>query len=181
MVMASRQYPVGFGPGQQRLISYFFWIRPEQSLALFTPEIRNQLQRKRLCESLQNSLLHNTSAVDPLNKMLYLEQKYFLVDHNFNYTDKTSMASGVEVRVPFLDPDLVSFANSLPTNLKYRGRHGKWILKQSLSGILPDAVLKRKKTGFGAENVGRRCVIGIFCTTPRHIRLQSHLGARESR
>jgi asparagine synthase (glutamine-hydrolysing) len=135
---------------QQRLISYFFWIRPEQSLALFTPDIRRQLQRERLCEPLRNSLSHNTSAVTPLNQMLYLEQKYFLVDHNFNYTDKTSMASGVEVRVPFLDPDLVRFANSLPANLKYRGRQGKWILKESLNGVLPDTVLKRKKTGFGA-------------------------------
>jgi len=42
--------------------------------------------------------------------MLFLEQKYFLGDHNLSYTDKMSMASGVEVRVPFLDPDLVQFA-----------------------------------------------------------------------
>jgi asparagine synthase (glutamine-hydrolysing) len=82
--------------------------------------------------------------------MLYLEQKYFLIDHNFNYTDKTSMAAGVEVRVPFLDPDLVAFANRLPPEWKYRGREGKWILKEALRGILPDSVLYRSKAGFGA-------------------------------
>ena len=42
--------------------------------------------------------------------MLYLEGKFFLADHNLNYTDKMSMASGVEVRVPLLDPQLVELA-----------------------------------------------------------------------
>jgi hypothetical protein len=37
--------------------------------------------------------------------MLFLEAKHFLCDHNLNYTDKMGMAAGVEVRVPFLDPD----------------------------------------------------------------------------
>ena len=45
--------------------------------------------------------------------MLSLEQRFFLADHNLTYTDKMSMAAGVEVRVPFLDLDLVQFASAI--------------------------------------------------------------------
>lgn len=133
-----------------RLISYFFWIKPQQSLALFNPDIRAQLITSDMTAPLRATLDDGVSGSQPLNQMLYLEQKYFLLDHNFNYTDKTSMAAGVEVRVPFFDPDLVAFANRLPIDWKYKGREGKWILKKSLENILPHDVLYRPKTGFGA-------------------------------
>jgi asparagine synthase (glutamine-hydrolysing) len=137
-------------PAAERLISYFFWLRPQQSLALLHPAVRAELATADLTAPLRDTLTDGVAGSSPLNKMLYLEQKYFLIDHNFNYTDKTSMASGVEVRVPFLDSDLVAFANRLPAEWKYRGREGKWILKEALRGILPDSVLYRSKAGFGA-------------------------------
>ena len=49
----------------------------------------------------------------------------YLPGHNLNYTDKMSMAASVEVRVPFLDNDLVDFAFSLPSSLKVRGLPGR--------------------------------------------------------
>jgi asparagine synthase (glutamine-hydrolysing) len=82
--------------------------------------------------------------------MLFLESKFFLVDHNLNYTDKVAMASGVEVRVPLLDPDLVALAARLPLGLKQRGSTGKWILRKAMQPILPPEVLWRDKAGFGA-------------------------------
>jgi asparagine synthase (glutamine-hydrolysing) len=135
---------------QQRLVSYFFWIRPQQSRALFNPFIQRQLGDTDVAAPLHAALAGNMAHEAALNQMLYLEQKFFLIDHNFNYTDKTSMAAGVEVRVPFLDPDLVSYANKLPVSWKYPGSDGKWILKQAMTGLLPDSVLHRKKAGFGA-------------------------------
>ncbi len=137
-------------PAIDRLISYFFWIKPQQSLALFNPTIRAGIAANDIAAPLRATLADGIAGSQPLNQMLYLEQKYFLLDHNFNYTDKTSMAAGVEVRVPFLDPDLVTFANRLPIDWKYKGREGKWILKKSLEDILPHDVLYRPKTGFGA-------------------------------
>jgi asparagine synthase (glutamine-hydrolysing) len=137
-------------PTIDRLISYFFWIKPQQSLALFNPDIRAELAANDIAAPLRATLADGVAGSEPLNQMLYLEQKYFLLDHNFNYTDKTSMAAAVEVRVPFLDPDLVAFANHLPTDWKYRGREGKWILKKALEDILPHEVLYRAKTAFGA-------------------------------
>jgi asparagine synthase (glutamine-hydrolysing) len=79
-----------------------------------------------------------------------LEQRHFLADHNLLYTDKLTMAHGVEARVPFLDPDLVSFVNSLPPRVKQRRGIGKWLLKQVLSDYLPAEIVHRSKTGFGA-------------------------------
>jgi len=60
------------------------------------------------------------------------------------------MASGVEVRVPFLDHELVLFANSLPDKYKQRGLTSKWILKKAMENTLPKDIIYRPKTGFGA-------------------------------
>ena len=59
------------------------------------------------------------------------------------------MAVGVEVRVPFLDPDLMRLAASLPAQFKQRGAEGKWILKRAMEPELPRDVIYRPKTGFG--------------------------------
>jgi len=82
--------------------------------------------------------------------MLALEQRFFLSDHNLNYTDKMSMAAGVEVRVPFLDLDLVDFAAHIPNKFKQKGRVGKWALKKAMEPYLPKDIIYRSKTGFGA-------------------------------
>ena len=82
--------------------------------------------------------------------MLALEQRFFLADHNLNYTDKMSMASSVEVRVPFLDLDLVNFSTKIPDNLKQKASVGKWVLKKAMEPYLPMDVIYRPKTGFGA-------------------------------
>ena len=82
--------------------------------------------------------------------MLALDQRFFLTDHNLNYTDKMSMAVGVEVRVPFLDNDLVRFAANLPDKLKQNSAVGKWILKKAMEPHLPKDIIYRSKSGFGA-------------------------------
>ena len=55
--------------------------------------------------------------------MLALEQRFFLSDHNLNYTDKMSMAEGLEVRVPFLDLDLIEFVARIPNRYKQKGNN----------------------------------------------------------
>ena len=81
--------------------------------------------------------------------MLALEQRYFLTDHNLIYTDKMSMAAGVEVRVPFLDKDLVDFASKIPNKYKQSGSTGKWVLNMAMKPYLPKDIFHRPKTGFG--------------------------------
>ncbi|MFY7972807.1 MAG: asparagine synthase-related protein, partial [Rubrivivax sp.] len=90
------------------------------------------------------------ASTSPMDRMLALEQRFFLADHNLAYTDRMSMAAGVEARVPFLDLDLVELAARVPDRLKQRGTMGKWVLKKAMEPHLPRDVIYRPKTGFGA-------------------------------
>ncbi len=86
----------------------------------------------------------------PLNRLLYVDLKTFLPCLNLAYTDKTSMAATLEVRVPFLNHELVELAARMPPNLKLRGLKRKYILKRAAETLLPHNVVWRKKAGFGA-------------------------------
>lgn len=136
-------------PADDRLISYFFWLEPEQAHALLAPELRRQLAADELFAPLRETLARLPAAATPLDKMLTLECKHFLPDHNLNYTDKMGMAPGVEVRVPLLDLELVRLAGALPGQIKQKGREGKWIFKKAMEPYLPHDIIYRPKTGFG--------------------------------
>jgi asparagine synthase (glutamine-hydrolysing) len=91
---------------------------------------------------------------DFLHQMLYLDTKIFMTSLNLTYNDKMSMASSVEVRVPFLDRELAEFvAWNIPPNLKLKGSlrsTTKYIFRQAMRDILPPEVLRQPKAGFAA-------------------------------
>lgn len=136
--------------GDARLVEYFRWYREEDLLKLYTPQARQELGNEVAATPMFDFLNPLPLSIDPLDKMLALEQRFFLSDHNLLYTDKMSMAVGVEVRVPFLDLDLVDFAARIPLHLKQRGSEGKWVLKKAMEPYLPYDAIYRKKSGFGA-------------------------------
>jgi len=135
--------------GDERIDSYFHWISPSVIDPVFSAATRAALEDEK-STLVRDALADLPSSVLPLNRMLYLEGRFFLADHNLNYVDKVSMASGVEVRVPLLDPELVSLAARLPLRFKQHGRIGKWVLREAMKPYLPKAVLYREKAGFGA-------------------------------
>jgi asparagine synthase (glutamine-hydrolysing) len=135
--------------GDQRIASYFYWIPPALLRPVFAPELREKFNRQERDEVLA-TLRDLPEDMPALHRMLYLEGKFFLADHNLNYVDKVSMANGVEVRVPLLDPDLVDLVARLPIEYKQRGRIGKWVLRKAMEPYLPREVRYRSKTGFGA-------------------------------
>ena len=88
---------------------------------------------------------------DFLNQMLYLDTKAFMVSLNLTYNDKMSMASSVEVRVPFLDWELAEWvAANIPPDLKLHKGTTKHILREAARPLVPREVLEQKKAGFGA-------------------------------
>ncbi|MEP6742099.1 MAG: asparagine synthase (glutamine-hydrolyzing) [bacterium] len=87
---------------------------------------------------------------DPLNQLLYVDLKTFLPCLNLTYTDKTSMAANLEVRVPFLNVEMLELTARMPPRLKLRGLKRKYILKRALERVLPHDLVWRKKAGFGA-------------------------------
>ena len=135
--------------GDARIESYFWWIAPELVTPLFSADMRAGFSEPG-AGMVARTLASLPASVPPLHRMLYLEGKFFLADHNLNYVDKVSMANGVEVRVPLLDPELVGLAARLPLHWKQRGRVGKWVLRRAMEPYLPREVLFREKTGFGA-------------------------------
>jgi len=76
--------------------------------------------------------------------------KTFLPCLNLTYTDKTSMASSVEVRVPLLDHELIELSAKLPPRLKLKGLTRKYALKRAAEAWLPKEIINRKKAGFSA-------------------------------
>lgn len=83
-----------------------------------------------------------------LNDFLLIDQQFVLVNDMLKKVDLMSMNHSMEVRTPFMDEDLVKFANSLPEEYKLKGSTGKFILKETFSEILPDEIFSRKKQGF---------------------------------
>lgn len=136
--------------GDARLVNHFRWTTRTDVLGLFTNDARAQSRGAEAGAPMLEFLGRIPHNVGSLDRMLALEQRFFLADHNLIYTDKMSMAAGVEVRVPFLDLELVDFAARVPVSLKQRGRVGKWVLKKAMEPFLPREVIYRPKAGFGA-------------------------------
>ena len=91
----------------------------------------------------------HASGGDSLNRMLAVDAETMLPDDLLMLTDKMSMATSLECRVPLLDHELVELAARMPEAVKIRGGRLKHALKEAVSGLLPRDILERKKRGFG--------------------------------
>lgn len=137
-------------PHEERLASYFYWSHPAIRRKILTPTTLAKISDTRGAQALHNTLANLPSNHAAIDKMLYLECKHFLTDHNLNYTDKMTMARSIETRVPLLDLNLVEWAFKLPNSLKQNKSTGKYIFKKSMESYLGKDIIYRKKTGFGA-------------------------------
>ncbi|MFN0072017.1 MAG: asparagine synthase (glutamine-hydrolyzing) [Chloroflexota bacterium] len=96
------------------------------------------------------ALLAEVAQAHQVDRMLYRDLKTYLPAQNLHYTDRSTMAAGVEARVPFLDDDLLDLALRLPPDVKLRGMgQTKVVLREAVRPWLPLEVLERPKTGFG--------------------------------
>jgi asparagine synthase (glutamine-hydrolysing) len=86
---------------------------------------------------------------DLLDKLLYLDINSYLPEDLLVKMDIATMANSLEARVPFLDHKLMEVVAGIPSHFKLKGSISKFILKKTFSDFLPEAVLKRKKMGFG--------------------------------
>jgi asparagine synthase (glutamine-hydrolysing) len=95
------------------------------------------------------SLWEQSAQTPLLTRLLAVNIGSYLLDDLLPKADRTSMAHGLEVRSPFLDPDLMTFAINLPSRLQVRGMSLKRVLKEAMKGLLPREILDRRKRGFG--------------------------------
>lgn len=130
--------------GLDKIFALFEWIPYHKSRKLFATQIKNK-RFGFFYEITEKENLNNFTIDDLLN----IEKRSFLVDHNLNYTDKMGMATGVEIRVPFLDNELEKFAHTIPENMKIKNNQTKYLLKKVAERYLPQDVIYREKAGFG--------------------------------
>ena len=101
-------------------------------------------------QAARRTLLQRMNGVpdDPLPATLYVDAQLGLVDDMLHYFDRTSMAHSLEVRVPFLDHELVELAARIPADLKVHRLQTKHILRETVRGLVPDWVIEKRKVGF---------------------------------
>jgi len=86
--------------------------------------------------------------LDTVSQVQYLDMKTYLVGDILTKVDRASMAHALEVRVPFLDHQLMEWVSGLPVDFKLRGTEGKYMLKKALEPHLPHEIMYRRKMGF---------------------------------
>lgn len=113
-------------------------------------EYKNITRRK--LSGLKQSLPYTVnSQLDNLNKQLYSSSFERILPTLLRNYDRYSMINGVEIRMPFLDHRIVSFAFSIPSSSKVRGGFTKSIVRDSMKGLIPDEIrLLKKKIGFNS-------------------------------
>jgi asparagine synthase (glutamine-hydrolysing) len=84
-----------------------------------------------------------------LNRTLAYDWRFTLAEADLPKVCGTTALAGTGVGFPFLDAALVDFSLALPTDYKLRGLKLRWFFKEALRGFLPDAVITKKKQGFG--------------------------------
>ena len=93
------------------------------------------------------------SGTDELGGFQFLEVRSTLPDELLMYADKLSMAHSLELRVPYVDKEIVEYVERLPANLKVRNGSRKWLHRQVCRTYLPEAIVKRPKRGFAVNVV----------------------------
>lgn len=124
----------------------------EQVDELFWPG----LLKANLDESLLEcwgDLTNLMGGTDELGGLQFLEVRSTLPDELLMYADKLSMVHGLELRVPFLDKEIVEYSEKLPANLKVRNGVGKWLHRQVCKKFLPKSITRRPKRGFAGNVV----------------------------
>jgi asparagine synthase (glutamine-hydrolysing) len=134
---------------EERYLGYGTYFTDDAKQQLYTDQMREASQGLD-AYAVHRRYFARVEHADPLNRLLYVDMKTFLPCLNLVTTDKTSMAANLEVRVPFLNREMIEFAARMPVDLKLRGFKRKYILKRALDKVLPHDVVWRKKAGFGA-------------------------------
>jgi asparagine synthase (glutamine-hydrolysing) len=125
------------------------------NFAVFSPAMQQELFSAQTYAEMQDDdpyctaleYVNTADADNLLDQLLAADLKTYLHELLMKQ-DQMSMAASIESRVPFLDHKLIEFATRLPVDLKLRGTTTKYILRQAMKGVLPDAILTRKKMGF---------------------------------
>ncbi len=128
---------------------YFKWVSyfdRELRQRLYSPNLRRELANYDSSEFLMN-LFRQSGAKEFVDRINYVDLHSFLPCNLLRYSDRMSMAHGLEIRSPFTDHKLIEFLARVPWQYKLRGNHTKFLLRQAVRDWLPKSVLERGKMG----------------------------------
>jgi len=134
---------------ENRYLGFGTYFTDDQKTRLYAENLRGTMKDFDAYAQ-HKKYFKNCRDASPLNRLLYVDFKTFMPALNLDTTDKTSMAANLEVRVPFLNHELVSLSEKIPADLKIKGIKRKYILKKAAESLLPKEIIWRKKAGFGA-------------------------------
>jgi asparagine synthase (glutamine-hydrolysing) len=120
---------------------------PEELVDLLSPDLAGCVGE---IVDEHRSVYENTTLTDHVNRMCLADARLFLPGLNLTYTDRASMAASTEVRVPFVDTEVVRAAFSQPGSAKIRHGRGKMVLKEAALHSLPKEIVYRPKASFSA-------------------------------
>jgi asparagine synthase (glutamine-hydrolysing) len=133
---------------ERRYVRWICFFDNEMKDDLYTSSFKEQIENVDSVDLTVNwyKLANGETFID---RTLFVDVMSYLPEDLLVKVDIASMAHSLEARSPFLDHKVMEFAASLPSNLKLRGIEAKYLLKHTLSELLPREVLQRKKMGFG--------------------------------
>lgn len=120
----------------------------EERMRIYHLDLKRRFNVDQVAMRFQEEI-SSSRAKDPTNRLMDLDFRTYLPDDILVKVDIASMAHALEVRCPFLDPEVVEFAASLPPQMKIRSLFSaKYLLKKAFHDLLPAPILKRPKKGF---------------------------------
>jgi asparagine synthase (glutamine-hydrolysing) len=136
----------------ERLLAMSRVLQPGEREQLLHPDFRQPT-----AEAVIRDVVHQhlpPVAMSPLGETLHIDTRVALVDNMLLYFDKMSMAASLEVRVPFMDHDVVSFCSRLPDSRRVSRLRKKELLKRASRGLVDDRIIDKPKKGFFHEGLG---------------------------
>jgi asparagine synthase (glutamine-hydrolysing) len=134
-------------PEEPRFRRSYTLYDPDDLAGLLSPDLRGQVDR---VVDGHREIYTDNDLHDEVNRMCLADARLFLPGLNLSYTDRSSMAASVEVRVPFVDPVVAQAAFAIPGRDKIRNRQGKLALKRAAEQWLPREIVYRPKASFSA-------------------------------
>lgn len=115
---------------------------------LLTPAFRARVERDASLDFMREVYARGDEA-SPLHRIMRLDLQIAIAQNDLVKVHGACKASGISVRYPYVDPALVAYTGRLPGQYKVRGFDKRYLFKRAMADVLPQAILRKKKQGFG--------------------------------
>ncbi|PVV09682.1 MAG: asparagine synthase (glutamine-hydrolyzing) [gamma proteobacterium symbiont of Ctena orbiculata] len=147
-----------FQQGMEHLDKPYFahiprWATTQRIMQFFSDEARAAVKQPIGFDTINRILPAEIDAWKPLNRDQYIEANTLLSGYLLSSQgDRVAMANSIEGRYPFLDHRVIEFAATLPSRYKIMGLNEKYMLKQTMQGLIPESIRKRSKQPYRAPD-----------------------------